>query len=214
LQSVEAGYVDKMQIDSTPFVVRGMQRLESHTGLDVAVRRAQALASALVRSPRRRDALQGRWLGHAVHPLLTDIPIGMWTSTNVLDLVGGEHAQPAADLLLGLGVLAAVPTAVTGLAEFAPAGEREKRVALVHATTNSVALTCYASSFVARRRGNRPAGMLLALCGSAVATVGGYLGGHLTAARKVSTRHPEFDQDGSGTPVDLTRHRPVPSSPA
>jgi uncharacterized membrane protein len=205
-----------MQTDtarSPHFLVRGTKRLESTTALDAAAKPVDAAAAALVASPGRRNVLHGEWLGHAVHPLMTDLPIGFWTSTMVLDLVGGERSRPAADLLLAAGVATAVPAAVTGLAEYAPAGRREKRVAVVHATANTVALTCYVSSMMARRRGNRAAGVLLGLCGGAATAVAGYLGGHLISARKVSTRHPEFEQDGAAHPVDLTAHRPRPSSP-
>jgi len=130
--------------------------------------------------------------GHALHPVLTDLPIGFWTSATVLDLVGGKQSRPAATRLLALGLLAAVPTAVTGLAEFEATGQREKRVGVLHAASNSVALACYVSSLSARRNDRHTRGVLLALAGSGATGVSGYLGGHLTAVRKVSSRHPGF----------------------
>src|SRR5207245_1418399 len=71
----------------------------------------RAVGERLIASPARRDALQGQWLGHAVHPLLTDFPLGMWMAASTLDLVGGPQARPAARKLLTIGLLAAVPTA-------------------------------------------------------------------------------------------------------
>ncbi|MDQ4023993.1 MAG: hypothetical protein M3217_00660 [Actinomycetota bacterium] len=54
-------------------------------------------AEAVARKVRRlldpgpvKDAISGAWLGHALHPLLTDIPIGTWSSAAILDLVGGR----------------------------------------------------------------------------------------------------------------------------
>ncbi len=61
-------------------------------------RRARARAAC-------RDLLTGRWLGHAVHPVLTDLPIGFWTSAFTLDLIGGRRSRAAAQRLVGLGVL-------------------------------------------------------------------------------------------------------------
>ena len=43
-----------------------------------------------------KDVLSGTWLGHALHPMLTDIPIGSFTSGSLLDVFGGKRARPAA----------------------------------------------------------------------------------------------------------------------
>ncbi len=177
----------------TPPTVRWTQRLESATALDWPVRVVRPVAEALVSDPARRDALHGKWLGHALHPVLTDLPIGFWTSAVVLDLLGGRQSRPAAARLLGLGVVSAVPAMVTGYAEWAEAGQREKRVGVVHAASNAAALALFACSLDARRKDRHARGVLLGLAGSAAVTFGGYLGGHLTSARKVSTRHPAFD---------------------
>lgn len=181
-----------MSASADPFLPV-MTSLEGATALDPVVRLLNPVADALVADPARRDALQGRWLGHALHPLLTDLPIGFWTSASVLDLLGGRSARPAATLLTALGVASAVPTALTGMAEYAPIEQRDKRVAIVHATANSAALLCYTASLAARIRGRHVRGVALALAGSTVATVGGYLGGHLTEARKVGSHDPAFD---------------------
>ena len=41
---------------------------------------------------RARSVLGGDWLGHPLHPLLTDLPIGFWTSSFVLDFAGKRAA--------------------------------------------------------------------------------------------------------------------------
>ena len=178
--------------DASPMV--GWTRaLERATGLDRPVKVVRPLAHALVADRTRRDILHGTWLGHTVHPVLTDVVIGFWTSANVLDLVGGTESRTAARRLVGLGVLSALPTAVTGLAEWAETDPPEQRVGVVHAVANTVALTLYASSWQARRRGRHARGVALAMAGSGAAALGGYLGGHLVSVRKVSTHHPAFD---------------------
>ena len=90
-----------------PAALAWTRRLESLSALDPVVRTVRPLADALVADPARRDLLRGAWLGHPLHPVLTDLPIGLWTSATVLDLVGGRSARPAATRLVGLGLLAA-----------------------------------------------------------------------------------------------------------
>ena len=171
---------------------RATLALERTRALDGASRLVAPLAEAVVGTPARRDALQGHWLGHSLHPILVMVPVGAWTSVSVLDLAGGEQARPAAQMLTGLGLLASVPSVVTGLAEWAGAGPRDRRTATVHAAVNAVSLVLYVRSWRARRRGQHSTGARLAAAGLGVAGVGGYLGGHLTEARKVSSRHPVY----------------------
>jgi uncharacterized membrane protein len=180
----------------TPVLVDLTRRLEGATALDGPRRTAQRLADVLLADRTRRELLHGTWLGHAVHPVMTDLPLGCWVSASLLDLLGGTQSRPAATRLVGIGLAAAVPTAVTGLAEWGVAGQREQRVGLVHAASNTVALGLYAASYAARRNGLHRRGAVLALAGSAAAGAGGYLGGHLVSARKVSSRHPVFDRPG------------------
>jgi uncharacterized membrane protein len=179
--------------ESKPVPVALVEQLEGATALDPVVNAVRPLAAALVADPARRDLLRGAWLGHALHPVLTDVPIGMWTSAVVLDLVGGRRARPAAQRLVGIGVLAAVPTAVTGWAEWSGIGQREQRVGVVHAVSNVVALGLFTASWRARSADRHVRGTALGLAASSALGVGGLLGGHLVSARKVSSRHPDFE---------------------
>ncbi|NYG57093.1 hypothetical protein BJ980_000016 [Nocardioides daedukensis] len=174
-------------------LVRLTLKLEEATALDGAVQAIEPHILKLFGSGIRGSVLRGDWLGHAVHPVLATVVLGSWTSASVLDLIGrGKWAEPAQSLV-GTGLLTVGPTAWAGWAEWSTAGPREKRVGLVHAVTNAVAIGTYAGSWIARRRGHHDTGARLALLGAAVAGAGGYLGGHLAAARKVSTHHPVFD---------------------
>lgn len=167
------------------------RQAENASSLDGLVAGLAPLAERLVAQPRLRDLLHGRWLGHALHPLLTDLPLGFWMSGTVLDLLGD---RAGAGRLIGLGVAAALPTAVTGAAEWASVtDQRDRRTGAVHALLNSLALACYAGAWGAHRGGRRGVGTVLAVAGGTAATAGGYLGGHLSVARKVGTRHPAFD---------------------
>jgi hypothetical protein len=121
---------------------------------------------------------------------MTDIPIGSWTSASILDLLGGRDARPGAELLTAIGTISAVPTVLTGVAEWAATEGPARRVGVVHATSNAIAVGLYAGSWSARRRGRHGRGALLALAGMTAATVGGYLGGHMISVLKVSTTYP------------------------
>lgn len=175
---------------NVPWAVRVTQQVETAEQIDQYDPGLWPAARALISSPARRGALQGRWLGHAVHPLLTDLPLGAWTSATILDFFGGPGARRSAERLLAVGVVGALPTAVTGLAEWAETTGRDRRVGLVHAGANIAALSLYTSSLASRRRGHHAAGVVLSLAGGVVAAVGGYLGSHLSLGRKVATRHP------------------------
>ena len=158
-------------------------RLESIEALDSPARAIGRRVRELIPDGSPKDALSGRWLGHPVHPVLTDISIGTWTSSLLLDWIGGSGSRSAADRLLVAGVLAAGATVVTGWSDWADAeagNAAVRRSGLVHAATNATATALMLSSYVARKRGARARGKLLSLAGSAALGVGGWLGGHLS----------------------------------
>lgn len=167
---------------------RTMRALEEDARLDAAVDALSPAANRLVTAAPLRDVLLGRALGHAVHPLLTDLPIGFWTSATVLDLAGGRHSRDAARRLVGLGVLGAVPTVLTGVAEWAVADRRSRRVGVVHAALNATGLWLNVASWQSRRHGHHRAGLVLTLAANVAVAVGGQLGGHLTLVRHLGSR--------------------------
>jgi len=162
-------------------------RLEQAKVLDpVAGVVEKAVGVVLPRGPVK-DALHGVWLGHAVHPLLVAVPIGLWSGASLLDLSGDEGKRRAARTLVGAGVLAVAPTAASGLADWSDLGlfQRPKRVGLVHALANTATAVLYGASWLARRRGDQARGAGLALAGLGGLAVGGYLGGHLAYSQGV-----------------------------
>lgn len=170
------------------------RRLEDMTGLDRIATPLQSAARKAVQHPVVRNLLSGTNLGHPLHPPLTDIPIGAWTMAVLLDTVGGRAARPAADVLVATGLVAAVPTAATGLNDWSDTLGRERRVGVVHAAVNVVALGLFTASLASRRRGDRGGGRLLGLAGLATISVGGYLGGHLGYARAVNVNRTAWHQ--------------------
>ena len=190
--------------DMTAAVTAPIRWLEREGSLDGLVAAVTERLPPWVTDGTGRRVLGGAWLGHALHPLLTDLPIGFWTNASVLDLVGrGRHAD-AARILVGLGVLSAVPTAASGLSDWSRLDPPDRRVGLVHAQLNTVALAIYGVSWVqrsrGRRRGRRHAGVVSALLGAAVATAGGWLGGHLAADRAVTRDNRLLDEPPAPLP--------------
>ena len=159
------------------------ERFEANDALDALATPLHKVATAVLPRGDVKDALHGVWLGHPLHPLLTDLPIGFWTSAWILDLVGGRKSAPAAQTLVGLGVASALPTAVAGLADWSELGTPERRAGAVHAVTNLLATGLYARSYLARRRGRRAKGIAYGMVAAAAATAGGFLGGHLSYRR-------------------------------
>ncbi len=175
-------------------IVRQIEAASLLDGLGKAA--GKAIRSALSSPRALKDAVSGTWLGHAVHPMLTDVVIGSFTSATVLDLIGGEDADDAAQRLIVTGIAAYGPTALTGASDWADteiADEKVRRVGLVHAASNAVALTLYSASLARRRSGDRTAGVALGAAGALVLMAGGYLGGHMSLRRGVGPDETVFD---------------------
>ncbi|MFF0223802.1 Rieske 2Fe-2S domain-containing protein [Streptomyces sp. NPDC004629] len=138
---------------------------------------------------RGRDMLRGLWLGHPLHPVLVQLPIGSWSSAAVLDLFPGESR--AARRLVAVGLAAAGPAALAGWVEWAEQRPRQARVGLVHAAANAAAVLAYAASWSARTKGRPVLGRALGYGGLTIATAGGLLGGHLAYRQAAGVNHAE-----------------------
>jgi uncharacterized membrane protein len=161
-----------------------MRKIEEATLLDPATNRLIRVADRLSRSTALRQLLTGAWLGHSLHPLLTDFTEGAWMAASFLDIFGPPGSSRAARRLLAFGLMMAAPTYLTGLADWTQAeDESEQRVGLVHLTTTSLAVALYAGSYLARVRSKDQPATLLGLAGGLVALVDGYLAGHLAHVR-------------------------------
>jgi nitrite reductase/ring-hydroxylating ferredoxin subunit/uncharacterized membrane protein len=179
-----------------------MKRLERAEALDEPAEKLVKVVGPATRPRVVKNALSGTWLGHRFHPLMVPLPIGFWTGALLFDLIATRRARWAADTLVGAGIVAAVPTAAAGLSDWADAEPDARRVGLVHASCNTLALLCYSSSLVARLLGRRKAGVGLGLAGATAISVGGYLGGHLSYVQAVGVEKKRFaGGPSSWTPV-------------
>lgn len=94
-----------------------------------------------------QNFLNGSWLGHPVHSVITDVPVGAMTVSIVADVIG----QPVvADVSMLLGVLALVAAAVTGAADYAEVDGTARMRATVHSTVMVVTLVLYVVSLLIR----------------------------------------------------------------
>ena len=158
----------------------------------IAVYRAGGRGGRLV-----KNFLHGTWLGHPLHPVLTDIPVGAWTVALVFDTAeaaaNGSRRRAGmgrrADDAIGVGIAGALAAALAGLTDWQHTDGASRRTGLVHAALNTVALGLYTGSLLLRRRGARGAGRSLAGVGFGVLLAFAYLGGRLVYHHRVGVDH-------------------------
>jgi nitrite reductase/ring-hydroxylating ferredoxin subunit len=134
------------------------------------------------RAAALKGFLNGTWLGHPIHPALTNLPIGAWTGATLLDLAdggrGGDMGR-GADLMVALGCAGGVAAAVSGLADWQDQEGKERDLGTAHAIINTSALVLFATSLALRLRGSRGPAIGLSLLGMGAAGTGAYIGGDL-----------------------------------
>lgn len=157
-----------------------VRRVEAASGLDGIAETVRSTAyDKLVEPQALDDLLGGAWLGHRVHPVAAQVPLGAWMMATLLDVAGRDKHSAAVDTLLLTGALAALPTAVTGAHDLATTSGAQTRVALVHLIAMDATLGLFVVALIKRRRGDRRGARKLLLAGTALAGAGAYLGGHL-----------------------------------
>jgi nitrite reductase/ring-hydroxylating ferredoxin subunit/uncharacterized membrane protein len=165
--------------------MQAISRLEQESRLDRVVSAGQR-AARLIRPGKLRDALHGVWLGHPLHPMLVQVPVGAWLSASILDLARGD--ERAARLLVATGLIAAVPAALAGAADWSEQHEQQMRVGIVHAGGNVVAIGLYGASLASR---NPRLSRALRLTGLAAVSASGLLGGHISFRLAGGANHAE-----------------------
>ncbi|HZS78366.1 MAG TPA: Rieske 2Fe-2S domain-containing protein [Ktedonobacteraceae bacterium] len=187
--------------------------VESQTWLDKLANPVQNWLLNLFGQPGQpnrkvKDMLNGTWLGHALHPVLTDIPIGAWTTTMVLDLAWlgteDEGVAKGSDISMILGIAGATGAAVTGLADWSDQIDTDRRVGAMHGLLNTGILLSNIASLVLRLTGRRRAGIVTSAAGYAVTLLSAYLGGELSFAKGIGVNHVAFE-GGSDDYVPVMR---------
>jgi nitrite reductase/ring-hydroxylating ferredoxin subunit/uncharacterized membrane protein len=212
-------------------VLRKIPELE-----DQAYRLSRSLHDEVLKGgqPLRQtaDILHGKWLGHPLHAALTDFTIGAWLLGTICDWIGlatrDEGVQRCADDLIDLGNAAAVPTALSGLADFTTIPQESMATGATHGLLNACGFVCNLLSSAARKTGMRPLGVVLSTATAGALLVSAWLGGEIVYRYRVGvnrTRDPEGPDewtpvlneielsadepkrvDMNGSPVLLYRH--------
>ncbi|NAZ82089.1 Rieske 2Fe-2S domain-containing protein [Kineococcus sp. R8] len=180
-----------------PLATRVLDAPITWTWLDGVASRASDVVKAVLPQPVK-DVLHGTVLGHPLHPVLVQVPVGTWSSAVVLDVLATLTPGRASDgfdrasaVLVVTGLAGAVPAIAAGWADYADLHEEQRRIALVHAAANAVATSAFALSVLARGRGRTGRARALDLLGMSVAGGGAALGGHLSYRWAAGANHAE-----------------------
>lgn len=162
---------------------------------------AQAIQPAVLKAFKRagktgtltKDFLHGKWLGHPLHPILTDIPLGAYTVTAVMDvfeLGGNKNYQSGADASLAVGLAGAAGAAITGITDWTGTTGQNRRIGMMHATLNVGATILNTVSLLLRKKKSyRTLGIGFSLAAYGITTLAAYLGGHLVYDQQMGVDH-------------------------
>jgi nitrite reductase/ring-hydroxylating ferredoxin subunit/uncharacterized membrane protein len=150
--------------------------------------------------------MHGTWLGHPLHPVITDIPLGAWTLAVLFDIIylfKGTHGWvSAADVSIVVGLLGALGAAVTGYTDWHETVDRERRVGVAHGLLNTVVIVIYLASLSIRLSGSgRGLAIVLALVGYALVLTAAFLGGELVFSIGTGVNHHAWQE----VPTKFTR---------
>ncbi len=151
--------------------------------------------------------LNGTWLEHPLHPVLTDVPVGAWTAAMLLDAadmgMGDSNLGEASGIVTGLGLAAAGATIVTGAMDWTDSDSTDTTVGFAHGLTNTIATAFFALSFISRWRHGwrtRPGDVVLSGLGYVTLTLGAFVGGSLVYRRGLMVNRDAFREG----PKDFT----------
>jgi nitrite reductase/ring-hydroxylating ferredoxin subunit len=164
-----------------------LDRVADVPTFDKVIEPARRAVNAALRPQGLKDLLHGTWLGHPLHPVMVQVPVGSWLSAGLLDAV--PRLRPAATVLIGTGVAAAVPASLAGAADWSEQDVGVRRLGALHAVANTAALSLYVGSLVARGRGRGTLGRVLSYSGLGIAGASAAIGGHMSYAQSSGASH-------------------------
>lgn len=140
-----------------------------------------------------KDALNGVWLGHTLHPVFVTVPLGAWTATMLLDLAWlsdqSEGTARSADATMWLGLAGAGASAITGATNWVDTDGPEQRTGMLHALLNSGITVLNIGSALLRQGGLRRTAITLSTTAYLVSLYSAYLGGELSYSSGVGVNH-------------------------
>jgi nitrite reductase/ring-hydroxylating ferredoxin subunit/uncharacterized membrane protein len=149
----------------------------------------KAFASAGPSGQKVKNFLNGTWMGHPLHVILTDVPIGAWTTAMVFDALelisGRDDFATAADASVTIGIAGALCAAMTGVTDWQDADAPARRLGMIHGILNLSGTALFAASLISRRRKSRTVGRILGALGYGVMTTAARLGGKMVYEHRV-----------------------------
>lgn len=185
-------------IESMPFLNR--YGTEIKTSLHRAILKGGKPARQLA------DLLHGTWLGHPLHPVMTDVTIGAWVFGAVFDvlylLTFKRRHRDSADLLTTIGTISAFPTAIAGMTDYSTIKKDAVAYGALHGILNSAGLMLYVLSVRARNSGHHGRGIRLSLMAMVLLLFSAWIGGEMTYRKRVGVNHaPTPDAPYTWTPI-------------
>jgi nitrite reductase/ring-hydroxylating ferredoxin subunit/uncharacterized membrane protein len=172
---------------ATPDITGGSDRDESKEARAVAGSLQKlvhkAFASAGPSGQKLKNFLNGTWLGNPLHVILTDIPIGAWTTALVCDAVqwvsGRDDFASAADTAVTIGIGGALCAVVSGMTDWQDADAPARRIGRTHGILNLSGTALFAASLISRKRKSRSMTRILRALGYGLMTTAAHLGGEM-----------------------------------
>ena len=149
-----------------------------------------------------KSLLNGSWLGHPLHPLITDVAIGGTVLTAAFDViwlafpVTRVWAPRAAEGMLIAGIIGMLGAAITGLADWSDTYGNERTTGLVHGLLNSAALIAYIISLVLRLQvsdGQSVVAAIIGFVGLGLISSAAYFGGDLVFKFGTNVNHTAWE---------------------
>ena len=152
-------------------------------------------------SPRYlKSFLNGTWLGHPLHPVITDIPVTAWLLTLIFDIAWlishSTWAAIGAFVTVIVGLIAALGAVATGLTDWSDTYGAERSVGLNHAIFNGLAFLLYLVSFILRLvagPGDTVLAFILGLLGLISMVYAANLGGDMVYVKGTSVNHTAWE---------------------
>ena len=190
----EDGYMQGMLNPELALNRRLVDRVARNALLASLARRWQPVVQKVLAraGPQVSDILHGVPLGHSVHAVATDIPLGAWTAAVALDalaLCGFRDLEPGADATIAVGLVGVAAAAASGWAEWSDTKDHPRTLGMGHALLAATSTAAYAASFTLRRAKRRPAALLLSAAGYAIALGTAYFGGELSLGMQLGVKH-------------------------
>ena len=142
--------------------------------------------------PSLKDILQGKPLGHPLHPAVVHVPTALWPASLVFDGltragVGGNALVQTSFYCIAFGLLAVLIAVPSGLADFSEIkpGKPARKIGVYHMLLNGVVAALFAINLASRWDHFRTAErvtttqLTLSAIGVAILIVSGYLGGRM-----------------------------------